>query len=189
MADEKEKDSAEETASVNEQELGDVAEKMETNETQKMEITRLNLEIGTKEKLLQESVDRAKRLHADFDNFRRRTQKEREELSIFAVQGLMKDLLPLLDNFERALAAEAAENSSFKEGVEMIAKQMLATLEKNGLERINAIGEKFDPNFHEAIMRVADDSKEDDTVAEELQKGYSLRGRVLRPSMVKVVGN
>lgn len=71
----------------------------------------------------------------------------------------------------------------------MILKQFIATLEKNGLEPIKAVGEKFDPNFHEAIMRIADETKEDDTIAEELQRGYSVRGRVIRPSMVKVIGN
>lgn len=148
---------------------------------------RLAADLAEREKQLQEAGERVKRLQADFDNFRRRTRQEKEEISVVVAQSLIKDLLPLLDNFERALAA--AESSSLKDGVEMISKQLAEILEKNGLEVIQAVGEKFDPNFHEAIMRVADETKEDDTVAEELQKGYSVRGRVIRPSMVKVVAN
>ena len=128
-------------------------------------------------------------MQADFDNFRRRTRQEKEELSAIVSQNLIKELLPLLDNFERALAVESADGENFKAGVDMILKQFIATLEKNGLEPIKAVGEKFDPNFHEAIMRIADETKEDDTIAEELQRGYSVRGRVIRPSMVKVIGN
>lgn len=147
----------------------------------------LAADLAEREKQLQEAGERVKRLQADFDNFRRRTRQEKEEISVVVAQSLIKDLLPLLDNFERALAA--AESSPLKDGVEMISKQLVEILEKNGLEAIQAVGEKFDPNFHEAIMRVTDETKEDDMVAEELQKGYSVRGRVIRPSMVKVVAN
>lgn len=146
--------------------------------------------LADKDKEIQEGVDRLKRLQADFDNFRRRTRQEKEELSAVVAQGLIKDLLPLLDNFERALAIEeTAEQSSIREGVEMIYKQLVASLEKNGLERIAAVGQKFDPNYHEAVMRVADESLADDMIAEELQSGYLVRGRVIRPTMVKVVAN
>lgn len=146
--------------------------------------------LADKDKEIQEGVDRLKRLQADFDNFRRRTRQEKEELSAVVAQGLIKDLLPLLDNFERALAIEeTAEQSSIREGVEMIYKQLVASLEKNGLERIVAVGQKFDPNYHEAVMRVADESLADDMIAEELQSGYLVRGRVIRPTMVKVVAN
>lgn len=154
------------------------------------EIIRLKTELESKDKLIQDHIDRVKRLQADFDNFRRRTRQEKEELSGFVIQNLIKELLPLLDNFERALAADTSvDHSSFKNGIDMIYKQLFSILEKNGLETIQAVGEKFDPNFHEAVMRVADDTKEDDTVAEELQRGYLVSGRVVRPSMVKVVGN
>lgn len=147
----------------------------------------LSADLAEKEKQLQEAGDRIKRLQADFDNFRRRSRQEKEDLSAVVAQGLIKDLLPLLDNFERALAA--AESSPLKDGVEMLSKQLSDVLVKNGLEPIQAVGEKFDPNFHEAVMRAADEEKEDDTIAEELQKGYKVRGRVIRPSMVKVVAN
>ncbi len=139
--------------------------------------------------LLKESEERYKRLQADFVNFRRRNDKERQELSSVIVQGLIKDLLPIIDNFERALAVEGAEGSPLHDGILMVYKQLMASLEKNGLEQIKAVGEKFDPNFHQAVMRVQDADKEDDTIEEELQKGYIVQGRVIRPSMVKVVAN
>jgi len=153
------------------------------------EIETLKAELEQSQKDVSENADRVKRLQADFDNFRRRTRQEKEELSTFVVQGLIKDLLPLLDNLERAVSVETADETSLREGVSMIYKQFFAALEKNGLESIKAVGEKFDPNFHQAIMRVEDADKEDDIVAEELQKGYSVHGRVIRPSMVKVVAN
>ena len=147
---------------------------------------------GQVEKLtgdLQEKKDRLLRLQADFDNFRRRSAKEREEISAVVTQNFCKDMLPLLDNFERAMAAETKDVEAFQKGVEMIFTQFQEILKKNGLEHIEAIGQKFDPNFHQAVMRVEDPDKEDDTVAQELQKGYMVKGRVIRPSMVQVVSN
>lgn len=147
---------------------------------------------GQVEKLtgdLQEKKDRLLRLQADFDNFRRRSAKEREEISAVVTQNFCKDMLPLLDNFERAMAAETKDVEVFQKGVEMIFTQFQEVLKKNGLEQIEAVGQKFDPNFHQAVMRVEDPEKEDDTVAQELQKGYMVKGRVIRPSMVQVVSN
>ena len=147
---------------------------------------------GQVEKLtgdLQEKKDRLLRLQADFDNFRRRSAKEREEISAVVTQNFCKDMLPLLDNFERAMAAETKDVEAFQKGVEMIFTQFQEVLKKNGLEQIEAVGKKFDPNFHQAVMRVEDPEKEDDTVAQELQKGYMVKGRVIRPSMVQVVSN
>lgn len=147
---------------------------------------------GQVEKLtgdLQEKKDRLLRLQADFDNFRRRSAKEREEISAVVTQNFCKDMLPLLDNFERAMAAETKDVEAFQRGVEMIFTQFQEVLKKNGLEQIEAVGQKFDPNFHQAVMRVEDPEKEDDTVAQELQKGYMVKGRVIRPSMVQVVSN
>lgn len=138
---------------------------------------------------LQEKKDRLLRLQADFDNFRRRSAKEREEISAVVTQNFCKDMLPLLDNFERAMAAETKDVEAFQKGVEMIFTQFQEVLKKNGLEQIEAVGQKFDPNFHQAVMRVEDPEKEDDTVAQELQKGYMVKGRVIRPSMVQVVSN
>lgn len=129
------------------------------------------------------------RLRADFDNFRRRSAKEREELAAVVTQGILTDMLPLLDNFERALLAEGSDLDSFRAGVSMIYKQMTEALAKNGLEVIDTKDKKFDPNFHQAVMRVQDPEKEDDTIEQELQKGYMAKGRVIRPSMVQVVSN
>ena len=129
------------------------------------------------------------RLRADFDNFRRRSAKEREELAAVVTQGILTDMLPLLDNFERALLAEGSDLDSFRAGVSMIYKQMTEALAKNGLEVIDTKDKKFDPKFHQAVMRVQDPEKEDDTIEQELQKGYMAKGRVIRPSMVQVVSN
>lgn len=138
---------------------------------------------------LKEKEDRVLRLQADFENFRRRTSKEKEELSAVVTQGMLKDMLPLLDNFERAMAAESKDGEAFQKGVEMIFTQFTEILKKNGLEHIEVEGQKFDPNFHQAVMRVQNADMEDDDIAQELQKGYMVKGRVIRPSMVQVVAN
>ena len=152
------------------------------------EIEALKGQVDGLNKDLQEKKDRLLRLQADFDNFRRRSAKEREEISAVVTQNFCKDMLPLLDN-ERAMAAETKDVEAFQKGVEMIFTQFQEILKKNGLEHIEAVGQKFDPNFHQAVMRVEDPEKEDDTVAQELQKGYMVKGRVIRPSMVQVVSN
>ena len=153
------------------------------------EIEALKGQVDGLNKDLQEKKDRLLRLQADFDNFRRRSAKEREEISAVVTQNFCKDMLPLLDNFERAMAAETKDVEAFQKGVEMIFTQFQEILKENGLEHIEAVGQKFDPNFHQAVMRVEDPEKEDDTVAQELQKGYMVKGRVIRPSMVQVVSN
>ncbi len=153
------------------------------------EVENMMAVIEEKNRLLEEHADRVKRLQADFDNFRRRTRQEKEELSGLVVQNLIKELLPLLDNFERAIAADNTQDlTALRSGVEMIYRQFATVLEKNGLESIPAVGLPFDPQFHEAIMRVEDESKPEGIIVEELQKGYQVRGKVVRPSMVKVVG-
>ena len=154
-----------------------------------VDIETIQKDLEAQKALLAESDERYKRLQADFTNFRRRNDKEREELSSVVLQGLIKDLLPIIDNFERALAVEKSQGDALYEGISMVYKQLMTSLEKNGLEHIKAVGEKFDPNFHQAVMRVQDDSKEDGSIDEELQKGYMVQGRVIRPSMVKVVAN
>ena len=142
-----------------------------------------------KDEKMAEMEKRLLRLQADFENFRRRTSKEKEELSAVVTQGMLKDMLPLLDNFERAMAAEAKDGEAFQKGVEMIFTQFTEILKKNGLEHIEVEGQKFDPNFHQAVMRVQNADMEDDDIAQELQKGYMVKGRVIRPSMVQVVAN
>jgi molecular chaperone GrpE len=129
-----------------------------------------------------------KRLAADFDNFRRRQAQEREDLIRFAGEKLILDILPVLDNFERAMASakDAKEIASVVSGVELIQKQLLEAFIRNGVEEIEALGNAFDPNYHEAVQQMVDDEKPDHTVINELQKGYTLNGRVIRPSMVIV---
>lgn len=138
---------------------------------------------------LDEKDKRYVRLQADFENFRRRSGKEREELSAVITQEILKDMLPILDNFERAMAAETKDAEAFQKGVEMIFTQFQEVLKKDGLEKIETEGQKFDPNFHQAVMRVQNPELEDDTIAQELQKGYIVKGKVIRPSMVQVVAN
>jgi len=154
------------------------------------EVDQLMTTIEEKNRLLQEQNERYQRLQADFDNFRRRTRQEKEELSLLVCQNIIHELLPVLDNFERALSSDANQDAvGLRAGVEMIYRQFSTVLEKNGLEAIQAVGLQFDPQLHEAIMRVDDASQPDGTIIEELQKGYSVRGKVIRPSMVKVTGN
>ena len=138
---------------------------------------------------LQEKNDRILRLQADFENFRRRTAKEKEELAAVITQNLLTDLLPLLDNFERAMAVEQSDVEAFQKGVEMIFTQLREVMEKHGLENIEAEGAPFDPNVHQAVMRVENPDVEDGTITQVLQKGYQAKGRVIRPAMVQVAGN
>lgn len=137
--------------------------------------------------------DRLVRLQADFDNFRKRTAKEKSELAAVIEQAFLKDLLPLLDNLSRASEAaennEAADVETLRKGIEMIKQETVAVMGKHGLEPIDTQGKMFDPNFHQAVGAVQDDTKADGTIAAELQRGYVARGRVIRPSMVQVVSN
>ena len=149
----------------------------------------LQKKVETLAAALQEKDNRLKRLQADFENFRRRTNKEREEIGNVVTQELLKSLLPIVDNFDRAMATEQQDGEAFKKGVEMIYTQLGETLKNAGLEIIETEGQKFDPNFHQAVMRVENPDLEDDTIAQELQKGYIVKGRVIRPSMVQVVSN
>lgn len=179
-------ETATEASSENQEEANDKASKnADTAENEvdlQAELEKLTAEV-------KEKSDKALRLQADFENFRRRTSKEKDELAAVVTQGVMKDMLPLLDNFERAMAAETTDMEAFQKGVEMIFTQFQEVLKKNGLEHIETEGKKFDPNFHQAVMRVQNDELEDDDIAQELQKGYMVKGRVIRPSMVQVVAN
>jgi len=154
------------------------------------EVDKMMAVIQEKNRLLEENTERLKRLQADFDNFRRRTRQEKEDLSSIVAQTLILELLPVLDNFERALSTASNQDAGgVLSGIEMIYRQFSRALEKNGLAAIEAVGSAFNPEQHEAVMRVEDSEKEDGTVVEELQKGYVVRGKVIRPSMVKVIAN
>lgn len=140
------------------------------------------------EELKADFDNRYKRLQADFENFKRRTNQEKEQLAGFVKGDVLKDLLPVLDNFERAVQAPAeGDTKVFLDGFIMIHQNLMAMLSKHGLAVIDAVGEPFDPNFHQAIMRVPSDEYESDTVCEVLQTGYTVDGRCIRPAMVKVV--
>ncbi|AYB45617.1 nucleotide exchange factor GrpE [Paenibacillus lautus] len=137
---------------------------------------------------LQEQQQRTLRVQADFDNFRRRTQKEKEDLGKYASSKLITELLPVIDNFERALQAseENPEFESFSKGVSMIFRQLESVLATEGLSAMKSVGEPFNPEYHQAIMQVESDEYEEGIVVEEVQKGYMLKDKVLRPAMVKV---
>lgn len=142
------------------------------------------------EELKNEFDNRYKRLQADFDNFRRRTNQEKEQLSGFVKGNVLADLLPVLDNFERAVQSPAeGDAKTFLDGFVMIHQNLMATLQNHGLAPIEAVGQPFDPNLHQAIMRVETDEYPEDTVVEVLQTGYTVDGRCIRPAMVKVSGN
>ena len=125
------------------------------------------------------------RLMADFQNFKRRVEKEKSDIYAYANEKLVSQLLDVIDNFERALLHEEADDS-YVEGMKMIFKQLTGLLEKAGLEEINALGEDFDPNFHNAVMTEDNDDYDSGKVTEVMQKGYLLNKKVIRPSMVKV---
>nr|WP_082926839.1 nucleotide exchange factor GrpE [Paenibacillus tuaregi] len=147
------------------------------------ELERLRAEV-------QEHQQRFLRSQADFDNFRRRTLKEKEELAKYASAKLITELLPVVDNMDRALTAaqESAEAESFTKGVDMIFRQLEGVLSAEGLTPMNAVGQPFNPEYHQAIMQVESDEYEEGIVVEEVQKGYLLKDKVLRPAMVKVSG-
>lgn len=129
--------------------------------------------------------ERYLRLMADFQNFKRRTEKEKGDIYAFANEKIIGELLNVIDNFERALAAGDAEDNFYK-GMEMILKQLLGVIEKAGASEIKALGEDFDPNFHNAIMMEDSTEYESGKVTGVLQKGYVLNNKVIRPAMVKV---
>jgi len=129
--------------------------------------------------------DRLLRLQAEFDNFRRRAEREKRELSEYANSESVNSILPILDDFERALKVEC-NGKDYARGMEMIYQRLFDALKKLGLEPISAKDQKFDPHVHHAVDMVETDDVEDNTVLEEYQRGYNFRGRPLRPAMVKV---
>lgn len=134
-------------------------------------------------------VDRLARLQAEFENARKRSLKEQQDFREYALADAVKELLPTLDSFERALQTSAGDKSEFRGGVELIYKQLQDALVKLGLRPIPAKGEPFDPHLHQAIEMVDTREADDHHVLEELQRGYKLKDRLLRPSMVKVANN
>lgn len=137
------------------------------------------------EQQIEELTDRLKRSMAEFDNFRKRTEKEKASMYIIGAKDIVEKMLPVVDNFERGLA-QAPEEDPFADGMKMIYKQLMTTLDELGVKAIEAEGKEFDPNFHNAVMHVDDESVGDNIVVEELQKGYTYKDFVVRHSMVKV---
>ncbi len=137
---------------------------------------------------IEEMQDRLMRQMAEFDNFRKRTEKEKSAMYEIGARDMVEKILPVLDNFERGLAAvpEDVKGSPFAEGVEMIYKQFVKTLEEAGVEAIEAVGQTFNPDLHNAVMHVEDEALGENEVSQELQKGYMYRGIVIRHSMVQV---
>ena len=137
---------------------------------------------------IEELEDKVKRQLAEFENFRNRTEKEKSRMYEFGARDVIEKMLPVVDNFERGLAAipEAEKGGPVASGMEMIYKQIMTTLEGLGVTPIDALNKPFDPNFHNAVMHVEDDEIEESTVVEEFQKGYIYKEHVIRYSMVKV---
>lgn len=184
------------------EEMKNEAPKQEAEETVEAEATeavaeeavelteeqKLQAEIEELKAKLEEEENRYLRLRADFDNQRRRAVQERQAAETYRAQSLLNDLLPVLDNFERAMQVEPTteEAQALYKGVEMVYKSFVAAAEKEGLAVIPAVGTEFDPNVHQAVMQESDPEQASGIVLKELQKGYQLKDRVLRPSMVSV---
>ena len=137
------------------------------------------------EQQIEDLTDRLKRNMAEFDNFRKRTEKEKSSMYVIGAKDIIEKILPVVDNFERGLA-QAPEDDPFAEGMQKIYKQFTTTMEGMGVEPIEAVGKEFNPDFHNAVMHVEDESVGENIVVEELQKGYTYKRFVVRHSMVKV---
>ena len=160
----------------------------EENKRLTQEIEDLRAELDEKTKKCEESVNQIQRTFAEFDNFRKRTVKEKESLYSDAVSDTIIEMLPVFDNLERALTScgENTDPAKLREGVEMVAKQFKDALVKLGVEEITALGETFNPDLHNAVMHIEDEEAGDNVVVEEFMKGFKIKDKVIRHSMVKV---
>ena len=171
-------------------------ETVETTETEEAEETTEETKKGgffkkkkdKKDEQIEELNDRVRRQMAEFDNFRKRTEKEKSAMYEIGAKDVISKILPVVDNFERGLAAIPADmkGTPVEEGMEKIYKQLMKTLEDMGVKPIEAVGNEFDPNFHNAVMHIDDENLGENVVAAELQKGYTYRDSVIRHSMVQV---
>jgi molecular chaperone GrpE len=196
LADEKTTNSAEmeqqENVQVEEtvEEVFEEAEATPSNEENAVEeeLKAANEKIAVLEAKLEEETNRYLRLQADFDNSRRRSRLDMEAAQTYRAQSLVMDLLPSIDNLERALKIEAVDEQtqSLYTGVEMVYRGIIEALKKEGVEAIEAVGTEFDPHLHQAVMQEEVEGTESNIVVEEFQKGYKLKDRVIRPAMVKV---
>jgi molecular chaperone GrpE len=182
---EQEMDSAEGTQP---EEVFEEAQENEAAEAGVEEENQAEARIAQLEAKLEEAENRYLRLQADFDNFRRRSRLDLESSAKYRAQSLISDLLPAIDNFDRALkmGADNEHAQSLLQGMEMVYRSLLDALKKQGAEPIEAVGKEFDPNLHQAVMQDNNENFGSNIVVEEFQKGYILKDRVIRPSMVKV---
>ena len=139
-----------------------------------------------KDEKIEELTDQVKRQMAEFDNYRKRTEKEKASMYIIGAKDIVEKILPVVDNFERGLATAAGSEDPFVQGMEKIYKQLLTTLDEVGVKPIEAVGKEFNPNFHNAVMHVEDEEAGENIIVEEFQKGYLYKDFVVRHSMVKV---
>ena len=146
-------------------------------------------EIAAKDQKIDELTDRLMRTMAEFDNFRKRSDKEKSQMYDMGVKSIVEKMLPIVDNFERGFGTitEKEKESAFAQGIELIYRQLLSGLDEIGLKPIDAVGKEFDPNLHNAVMHGEDDGLGENIVSDEFQKGYLYREMVVRHSMVKVV--
>ena len=169
---------------------GSESQEAETKETEKesKESEATEARKDPKDAQIEELQDRLKRQMAEFDNFRKRTEKEKAAMYEIGAKDIIEKILPVVDNFERGLATipEGEEKSAFAEGMDKVYKQLVKTLGDAGVKPIEAVGQPFDPNFHNAVMHIEDENLGENVVAEEFQKGYVYRDSVVRHSMVKV---
>ena len=155
------------------------------NETENTEETVENNEIEKLKAELEETTDRYKRMMAEFDNYKKRSAKERDALYNSLVADIVTSLLPILDNLEKAVTAKT-EDESYKQGVEMVLKQFIDTLSSLGVQEIETVGTTFNPEFHEAVSSVQDENLGEKEIKEEFRKGYKIGDKVIRHSMVVV---
>ncbi|WP_418909804.1 nucleotide exchange factor GrpE [Bacillus pinisoli] len=174
--------------SANEEATVEESSSLHNKEVEEDELTLALNKVQELEAALDEKENKLLRLQADFDNYRRRVRLDQEAAQKYRAQSLVSDILPALDNFERALKVETEDEkmNSILQGMEMVYRQLAEALKNEGVEAIESAGQPFDPHLHQAVMQVEDSNYESNTVIEEFQKGYKLKDRVIRPSMVKV---
>ena len=186
-ADSMDEDSAGNDAGDNESEADEDSEEQSSKTEKKKFFSKKNKK-DKKDEKIEELTDRLTRQMAEFDNFRKRTEKEKSQMYEVGAKDIIEKILPVVDNFERGLAAvtEEEKENAFVQGMEKVYKQLMTTLEGIEVKPIEAVGKEFDPNFHNAVMHVEDENLGENIVAEEFQKGYLYRDSVVRHSMVKV---
>ena len=155
-------------------------------EDQHQEIEDLRKQLEEKEKEAAAHYDKYVRSVAEFDNYKKRASRDKADAIKYGNENIIKDILPFMDSLDRALEHDTGDIQAFKDGVALIQEQLLCCLKKYGVEKIDAAGKDFDPNFHEALMQVASDEHENNKIVSEMEKGYLLNGRLLRPSRVCV---